>query len=242
MCGLVASVCAVAQNLDFKIVTSTQPDGVNIRKSPSATAPKAIFSYDDITDYQAPLSTFTRWATSVPAGYEADKFVGPGIVAARTDGWIEVEGIGPKGTSGWVSAKYCKVSSPRPITSGFIRECGTIYSRKMANGEIYCLVMEPNEMDGEVHFYGGMLSDGKIVCPDYLYCMEYIDAAESDFGCEDGNCTLEAPGCDEGLTMDKLSEATIDKIMGALTRQPRLTVFFLDENGTLESTIRPEAK
>lgn len=155
-----------------KIAISTNPDGINIRKSPSTSAPKLVYDENKIEDYDVPLACLGFWSSAPARGsVHAIPFNGPAPIVRESNGWYEIEGIGANCSgSGWVSAKLCKAIEPAPITRQS-KENSPWFVWLPDNGNgTYAIQLDYNEMDGCATFYVGRLKDGKIICPYMLHC------------------------------------------------------------------------
>ncbi len=152
------------------LANPTSESGINIRKSPSATAPRMLYDESKITDFHTPLIYYAYWSTAAPKGsifpiqmssYEYAPIIG------EQNGWYELEGVGVKGTNGWVSAKLCNKVTPQPVTPDDINDD---YYRIIESGnETYVFFMYVNEMDQDVSFELGKLANGYIIWPYQLY-------------------------------------------------------------------------
>lgn len=155
------------------LATSTTDGGINIRKSPSAMAPRMIYDESRIEDYDVPLKYYGYWSADRPRGTRhAVTFEGPDPVLEERDGWLKIQGIGPKGDNGWVSAKFCKVKKVAPIDPRSLPENSPMVmltdSSDPANQ--YGLCVYADEMNGMIDFYVGKLVNGMLVCPYTLRC------------------------------------------------------------------------
>lgn len=147
-----------------EVATCTTDGGVNIRKSPSTTAPKMMYNEDAIEDYETPLIYIADWSTRQATGSWMNvSFWGPDPVIGKTDGWLQVAGIGPQGQPGWVSAKYCRVERPRPV--GEYEGFKDIIKNLDGDRKGYAIVAFTDEMNGEVNFYVGRYEGNFLVCP-----------------------------------------------------------------------------
>lgn len=216
-----------------KVVSSTAEDGVNIRKAPSTTAPKAVYNEAKIEDYEAPVQTYTYWSTGKTGGsIYADKFQGPAPLVSESDGWYEVYGIGPANDAfhnGWVSAKFCTASDIVPITSQTVADYATEL-RPLGNGLMIYYVADP--MNGECKFYVGRLAGGQLVCP-YLLYAEGIEETSGKTTIKKNEYESLIIRCNpaekdsDGPLLEKLTDSTLQQILEMASKTDRpLTVFF----------------
>lgn len=140
----------------------TTEGGVNIRQQPSTTAARLVYDENnmDMEDWSADGAF---WSKATPTGtIHPFTFDYSAPIIMEKNGWLQLYGIGPNGTSGWVSAKYCKKTPIKPFT-------GSDYDRFIEhNGQKYVITIEFNEMTREVKFYVGKMAKGFIVYP-YSY-------------------------------------------------------------------------
>lgn len=167
-----------------RVAQCTTSGGVNIRKSPSTTAPKLVYNENSLMDYETPLVYSAYWGSKTGGPIQAVTFEGVAPVVSEQPGWIQLLNEGPKRKSNaWVSSKYCKVSEITPIEpEGNPRSCNFMILDTPAGVDgTYGIYMRIFDMDGEVAFLIGRLTDGKMVCP-YEYRCEYVmDASELGF-------------------------------------------------------------
>lgn len=216
-----------------KVVRSIAEDGVNIRKAPSTTAPKAVYNESKIEDYEAPVQTYTYWSTGKTGGsIYADKFQGPAPLVSESDGWFEVYGIGPANDAfhnGWVSAKFCTASDVVPITSQTVADYATEL-RSLGNGLMIYYVADP--MNGECSFYVGRLAGGQLVCPYLLYAVAIEETSgkttfrKNEYGAQIIYCNPSEKDI-EGPLLEKLTDSTLQLILQQAEKTDRpITVFF----------------
>lgn len=159
-----------------KLATATVEEGINIRKTPSATAPRMIYDESKIEDFQTPLTWLGYWSTGrVGGNLHPVTFNGPQPVLQEENGWLKIKGIGPKETDAWVSAKYCTVDQPTPLTPANIASDAPvrIIGDTSDPDNLYAIYLMTNEMDGDVSFFVGKISNGMLICPYKFYCMNY---------------------------------------------------------------------
>lgn len=152
-----------------KMVTCTTDGGVNIRKAPSTTAPRALYNENKIEYFDVPIACYTYWSTGKTGGsIYADKFSGTQPFVSESNDWYEVANIGPVDkngyfTNGWVSAKFCTVKDITPITPALISE-KKFPIRSIGEGNLMVYYFD-DFLNGEYRFYVGRLVDGQLVCP-----------------------------------------------------------------------------
>lgn len=157
-----------------KVAYTETEGGINIRQSPSATAPRMLYDEAKIDDYEIPLTVYGYWSSARPAGsVMAATFSGPEAVVSEKDGWLEIAGIGPKGVNGWVSAKYCKLEPLRPLESD-----DNLLLMNIDGGR-YGLYMSYSEMDDYAEFYVGRMVDGILVCP-YVLVIDIVNRPDEN--------------------------------------------------------------
>ncbi len=179
---------------DFKgIAVCTANDGVNIRKSPSATAPRLIYDESKIEEYDVPAAFYGFWSTAPLKKFQsAIKFYGPNLIVKEQNGWLEAWKVGPKNEqNGWVSAKYCKMVPLKPLTPDTYSDNARFIWLNGVNGDqgLYALIMDYNEMDTYASFYVGRVANGVVCCPYSLYEVncQFEDSANS-------KCRIEKTG------------------------------------------------
>lgn len=178
------------------IAVSTAEDGVNIRKSPSATAPRLIYDESKIEAYDVPATFYGFWSSApLKRNQSAIKFYGPNLTVNEQDGWLEIWNIGPKNEqNGWVSAKYCKMIPLRPVTPANYPNNENFIWLNVAEDDqgLYALVKNYNEMDDCADFYVGRVVNGVVVCPYSLYNVncQYEESATCRLEKGGYSCTL----------------------------------------------------
>lgn len=154
-----------------KLAMSKSDEGVNIRKSPSTTAPKLVYDENKIDNYQIPLQFFAHWssATKLGDGVYPLKLVELTPVVGEKNGWLELANVGPQmKENGWVSARYCDVVTPGSVFPGEYGTDNFMWLKSDdGNYAIYCTY---DEMDGYGAFYVGREIDGMMVFPYRLFC------------------------------------------------------------------------
>lgn len=94
---------------------------------------------------------------------------------SEVDGWYELQGIGPDGSNGWVSAKYCDVVNLKDarykVVPGEYNTPDFVWL-KDEEGAYYTLYYQKNDMEGGFAFYVGREIDGFVVCPYVFFCGE----------------------------------------------------------------------
>jgi len=175
---MVASFMLASAQIPFEVpapswqylANPTSESGINIRKLPSATAPRMLYDESKIEYFDVPLKYYAYWSTATPKGsifpvlltsYDYEPIVG------EQSGWYELEGVGVKGTNGWVSAKLCNKVTPQPITSADLNN--DYYRIIESENGTYAFSMYVNEMDQAVTFGLGKLVNGYLICPYKLY-------------------------------------------------------------------------
>ncbi len=155
-----------------KVATTSSDKGINIRKTPSASAPRPLVDEMKITNYQVPVKYFADWSTAAPKGNVYAMMFEPGQYAPilkEQTGWYQLKGIGAKGDPGWVSAQYCKTYDLQPLTKEDLTSLNfKVYSN---NSGVYVLSIEYDEMDGGAALSIGKLVNGILVTP-YLVNMD----------------------------------------------------------------------
>lgn len=156
----------------WKKIAVATTDGVNMRKAPSTSAPRLIYDEADIFDFQIPLNYYAKWTTVAPKGTQyAISFSGPAPVVSEKDGWVELLKAGPKcEENAWVSAKYCNIITPAPISYPVKRKLPTYTMIDRGADGIYCVYVSYDEMDSYAEFYVGRLINGIVVAPYKLDC------------------------------------------------------------------------
>lgn len=150
---------------------------VNIRKAPSATAPRLVYDESKITSYQVPLQEFAYWSATPPKGsVSALQFCENDYapLLEESDGWYEIGGKGPNGESGWVSSKFCHAVEVEEV-GNLTPDEGYLISN--LGGDEYVLYMHIDEMDGYVECRFGKKADGKIISP---YALTISDVTYDD--------------------------------------------------------------
>ena len=160
-----------------KLAECTTDGGINIRKTPSTTAPRMVYDEAKITDYDVPLAYYGYWSTGKTGGtIQPVTFAGVGEVVGEQPGWLEINKLGPKEESnGWVSAKYCRTFAPTPITfpsKPFVDNLVWLTAPGNTADGVYAIFCTIDEMNSTAEFYFGRLVNGLIVCPYRLECMD----------------------------------------------------------------------
>ena len=186
----VSTSCMAAVPDDFEVekpkfhryIKTNSATGINIRKSPSTSAPRALYKNTNTEiDYIEPYQYRSYWSTAKTGGsvnaVTFDEY-NPVPLVSETDGWYEGYGLGPLSNgifqNGWVSAKYCSVADMEPITRQMFDD--SPYSFKRLDGDkVIFSVRDPEE--GIYCFYIGKLCDGQLVCP-YSLQVEYLAATQ----------------------------------------------------------------
>ena len=194
------AVCLInAATLPFTVepvkwtkLAKSNTDGVNIRKAPSTTAPRYVYQpNNEPTDEEGK----SYWSAAKLIGNEyAVHFEGKAPVVSEVDGWYELKGIGPDGSNGWVSAKYCDVVNLKDVAQKVVPgEYNTpdfVWIKLLSDESYYAVYSEYYEMDGYCAFYVGREIDGFVVCPYVLFCYSQSSADnvcdlidETGYGC-----------------------------------------------------------
>lgn len=158
-------------------------EGVNIRKTPSTTAPKLVYDESKIEEYDIPLSYYAYWSTApVKGSVIAIPFEGPAPIVGELNGWYRIQNLGPNEASdGWVSAKFVKTATPVPMTlAGKLPSANFVWLNAPGNTAdgVYGIYITLDEMNGVADFYFGRQSNGVVVCPYTLHCDD-ISMAEN---------------------------------------------------------------
>lgn len=173
-CALFTAFSATAQTRFAKAIAD---EGAMIRKLPSATAPRALVNWAVVDNYHIPVNNYTYWSTATPKGeVQPDKFTGPATIVSENNGWYEIAGIGPKGVSGWVSAKECAALTPQPLTAEILNEQYG-YTTTTHGGNTFVIYFESNEMDGDAVLRLGTLDDNKVTFIQAFYISAYENSA-----------------------------------------------------------------
>lgn len=184
--GMLAAICSMAAPTTFtvdapkwtKIVVSKNQEGVNVRKSPSTSAPKLVYNANSIDDYHCPLSYYSYWSSAPTRGtVYANTFIGPAPVYSENDGWVEIKNIGPKGQeNGWISKSVVNIISPIPLKYQSSPDDNLL--RWIPGGNesdgYYAIFFSYDEMEQTADFYIGRLENGLLVCPYALQCDYYL--------------------------------------------------------------------
>lgn len=244
--ALVSAVGAIAQvPADFevptpkysKIVTCTADGGVNVRKTPSTTAPKLVYNAANVDNFQIPLAYYSYWSTGKTGGdILATTFYGNGPLVKETAGWYEVADIGAYDkkteslTNGWVSARYCSLTDVVPITSQVIEE--NPWSLRSINGGQYVIYANIDLMDGFAEFYVGKIVNGQLVCP-YQLCVNTFEKVDGPttfdkFDENSYNLHINAAECDDELapSLPVLKDTTIRTILQKAQKLPKPFVVY----------------
>ncbi len=148
------------------VASTVSGKSINIRKSPSSSAPRPLVNQSEIDNFQVPLKYYARWSTAVPKGditvlmFEPDQYA---PVLKEQNGWYELAGIGARSDNGWVSAQYCKKYNLEPITETDLKNSGYIIFSNESG--IYPVSVYYDEMDNYVELNIGKLVDGTVVIP-----------------------------------------------------------------------------
>lgn len=157
-----------------KMVRCNADDGVNVRKFPSATAPRALYDENKIEYFDFPVAVYSFWSTGKTGGsIHAAKFTGVKPMISESNGWYEVPEVGPVGkdgmiTSGWVSGQYCTAFDIIPITPSLISAKNL--SLQSADDGKLMVYYSSDDMNSEYSFYVGKLVNGQLVCPYMWQC------------------------------------------------------------------------
>lgn len=150
-----------------KVAVCDTEGGINIRKSPSTSAPRYVSRCDDPEEY---WNITNLWSsTPIKKNEQIITFNGTAPIVSEHNGWYELYGIGPQGENGWVSAKFCEVEQPRALKPGQNNTIDFVWLSSSAEGGNYAIYCKYEEMDGFSTFYIGRESNGILVCP-YIYC------------------------------------------------------------------------
>lgn len=146
-----------------KVAICDTEGGINIRKSPSTSAPRYVSRCDDPYEYW--ITTEFWSSSSLKKNEHAVTFSGIAPIISEQNGWYELYGTGPNSDNGWVSAKYCEVEEPRALKPGQYNTSNFVWIKNNSDGGNYAIYCEYEEMDGYSTFYVGRESNGVIVCP-----------------------------------------------------------------------------
>lgn len=175
-CFVAAANVVVAAPPVFEVKTPTwskiavpATDGLNIRKSPSTTAPRLMYDEMSIEDYETPVIYYAKWVAK-PTKYMVPITLNmPMPIVSERDGWYEVLNCGPSyKENGWVSGKFSKAADYQPITPANNSARNAWIDR--GDEGMYMVDLEYNEMNGEATFIVGRLVNGLVVAPYVLYC------------------------------------------------------------------------
>lgn len=183
-----ASLPFTVEPVKWSKLAKNNTDGVNIRKAPSATAPRYVYQPNNEPTDEAGKS---YWSAAKLRGNEyAVHFSGQAPVLSEVDGWYELKGIGPNGSNGWVSAKYCDVVNLKDVAQKVVPgqyNTPDFVWLKFTDGSHYAICLDYNEMDGFCAFYVGREKDGFVVCPYVLFCNSLADNTcdliDEEYGC-----------------------------------------------------------
>lgn len=212
------------------LANPTSESGINIRISPSATAPRMLYDETKIEYFYIPLIHYAYWSTATPKGsihpilmssYEYAPIVG------EQNGWYELEGVGVKGSNGWVSAKLCNKVTPQPITAADLNN--DYYRIIESENGTYAFSMYVNEMDQDVTFELGKLVNGYLICPYQLYAAFYEKGATTAVKKDDnGNYSFlytDANSDEFGCPILKgIPDSLIKDIMAKMTKKDKPTI------------------
>lgn len=221
------------------VVFSKSEEGINIRKTPSKTAPRLMYDESSITNFQAPLNTYGYWSTAAQTNDRYPVSFTRGLEVGSQSGWIEILGAGPKGQSnGWVSGSLCEVLSP-----GIISNPTQLWQQTLR-----WLPVNPKDKEGEYAIYGtydvmdqyaeflvGKLSDGVIVAPYGLVVSAYCDNGHKPglFKNPEGEYVLyfdSSMNCGDSmepdLDMSKVTEAILTDIANKAMELPNPAYIF----------------
>lgn len=154
-----------------------ETEGVNIRKAPSATAPRLVYDESKILEYDVPVEYYAYWSSAAPRGsVSAISYYGVHPIVSESSGWYEILNIGPKlETNGWVNAKYINVVSPTPMKfpgKPVVPNFTWLNTPGDTSDGVYGIYLDFDEMSNSAEFYVGRLVDGYLVCPYSFYCAE----------------------------------------------------------------------
>lgn len=210
-----------------------ETEGVNIRKSPSTAAPRLV-SKPDPDEYWIPLRETSYWsAAKVKSNETVITFEGRAPILSETDGWYELEGIGPSPeVNGWVSSKYCDVVEPRPVVPGQYNTSDFTWIKNTANsdGGKYAIYCAYNEMDGFCVFYVGREMNGFLICPYAIACHSLYDPKEecgikkNEYAIEFNYGEKESTG--NGFDLSKVPAKAIDSIISAAEKMDNPVVIY----------------
>lgn len=205
------------------IAYSTADGGINIRKSPSASAPRLMIDETKLPDLETPYHEYAFWSSAKPSGTTYPiTFTGPAPLVSRNGDWLELSGIGAKGSPAFVSAKYCNVEKVSPITPASTADMKDILMLFDNGDSCFGIYLYPNEMDGDLNLYVGKLINGVLVCPYNLYAI--MDSGKSKTSLEKRNgeyfLNLSDAACDEFGTpsLVKLGEEIQKQMIDAATK------------------------
>ena len=239
-----ACLAAVPENFEVaapkysRFVKCNSEDGVNIRKSPSASAPRALYNEAKIEDYDVPVQNYLYWSSGKAGGsIYAHKFTDVAPLVSEPDGWYELYGVGPLANgsfqNGWVSAKYCSVSEVKPITQQVISESPALLRSAGGDKVIY---YDADIMNGEYTFYVGKIADGQLVCP-YSFNVPSVEETSGKTYFKPNEYGVMLMYCNpaekdvEGPVLDKLTSETISKILQLAEKADRPITVFSDGMG-----------
>lgn len=137
--------------------------GVNIRQQPSTTAARMVVNWNKVDNFQVPLCWFSHWSKATPKSpIESVPFKESAPIISERDGWLQLYGIGPKFSNGWVSAKFCVKKPIKPFT-----EFDNVQTIER-NGEKYAIRLIYDGLDDYAEIYVGKYINGFLVAP-YVY-------------------------------------------------------------------------
>lgn len=221
-----------------KIVICNAQDGVNIRKSPSTTAPRLVYDENKIQDFETPLNYSSYWSSGRIGGtVYAITFNSNAPLVSTADGWYEIAEVGPATPSetfsnGWVSAKYCSLSDIEPITPKVMEE-NTCSLRTFDNGN-WTVYFSYNAMEGIYDISIGKIVDGQLVCPYNMYAAteEPIDGPSTIKKGSDGQYVIYPNKSEideeQGLVLAKAKESFLMELMKCVEKTPSAAVIYYD--------------
>lgn len=151
-----------------KIAQGTSEKGANIRKSPSATAPRLMYNEYQIA-MDCPAIPQSQWSTRpVKGNWLAATFgsYDTAPVLSEKDGWVQLDLSCPHLGPGWVSTKYCIVTDIKPITR---QNAGVCVKFLDGDKSDYFIDVEMNDMESEITYTIGKLVNGLMISH-YMLC------------------------------------------------------------------------
>ncbi|MCH5246140.1 MAG: hypothetical protein J1E84_06735 [Muribaculaceae bacterium] len=203
-----------------KIAISTT-NGLNVRKSPSTTAPRLMYDEMNIEAYDLPVIYSAKWVAKPTRYMVAITFDSPMPIVSEKDGWFEVLNCGPSyKENGWISGKFAKAVDYQPMSVSNNPNSRYAWIDRGDDGT-YMIDLEFDEMNGEATFHVGRLVNGVVVSPYVLYCpfVNYDNTKKPSLGRVNGeyeftyNKTVSSDDYEYDPLASKLSKELLDEVI-----------------------------